>query len=283
VECVSTECVSTECVSTECIATDGTQLPDPDAWRMPEVDGDTIVLAQYTSGSTSDPKGVLIGHRQLLSNAEAIRAAFDLSADDRTVAWLPHYHDMGLMGTLLQPLYCGAEATLMSPLAFLKRPHRWLALASSERSTVLVAPDFAYELCTRRVSDAQLAQLDLGSLRVVMNGAEPVRAQTLRAFADRFAPAGFRPEAFAPCYGMAEITLFATATPAADHWRELVVDAAALERNEVCPVTTGPPAADGTAADGAATSSTGGAAVSLVSARSCAPATWVSSPTGSFS
>jgi acyl-CoA synthetase (AMP-forming)/AMP-acid ligase II len=217
------------------VATDGGDLPAHEEWRMPAVDADTTVLAQYTSGSTREPKGVMIGHRHLLSNAEAIRRAFAVGPEDRTVAWLPHYHDMGLMGTLLQPLYSGVETTLISPVTFLKRPHRWLELISSERATIVVAPDFAYELCTRRVSDAQLASLDLASLRVAMNGAEPIRARTLREFASRFAPAGFRPEAFAPCYGMAEITLFATAAVADRPWREVSVDPTALGRNEVKP------------------------------------------------
>lgn len=215
--------------------TDEAQLPDPEAWRMPDVDSDTTVLAQYTSGSTSAPKGVLVGHRQLLGNAAATMTAFGLGARERLVAWLPHYHDMGLMGTLLQPLFGAIDTTLMSPLTFLKRPYRWLEVASSVQATLLVAPDFAYELAARRVTDAQLAQLDLSSLRVVMNGAEPIRAQTLRAFSERFAPAGFRPEAFAPCYGMAETTLLATAAPPQVRWREVAVDAAALERDEIEP------------------------------------------------
>jgi acyl-CoA synthetase (AMP-forming)/AMP-acid ligase II len=226
----------------ECATTDGAVgagLPDPDTWRTPDIDGDSIVLLQYTSGSTSDPKGVVIRHRHLLSNAAAIRRAFRFSDSDRVVTWLPHYHDMGLMGTLLQPLHDGMETIFMAPFTFLKRPYRWLEVVTSARSTCTVAPDFAYDLCTQRVTDAQLERLDLSSLRIAMNGAEPIRAHTLRAFARRFAPAGFRPEAFAPCYGMAEITLFATAAPVDAPPREIVVDPAGLERHEVVELAPG--------------------------------------------
>jgi acyl-CoA synthetase (AMP-forming)/AMP-acid ligase II len=236
--------------------TDGPDLPDPAAWRMPAVGPDTPVLLQYTSGSTSDPKGVVICHEHLLSNSTAIRRAFEGGPDDHLVGWLPHYHDLGLLGTLLQPLYCAAETTFMAPTTFLKRPHRWLELVGSVKASVVVAPDFAYELCTRRITDDQLARLDLRSLRIAANGAEPIRAKTLREFTRRFAPAGFRPEAFMPCYGMAEITLFAAATPARAPFREIMVDAAALEQDRVVPLTPpaapdGAPAPDGgTAPDG---------------------------------
>ncbi|SCD55242.1 Acyl-CoA synthetase (AMP-forming)/AMP-acid ligase II [Streptomyces sp. DvalAA-43] len=189
-----------------CLATDGF-AGDPAAWGDPGLRTDDLAFLQYTSGSTSEPKGVMVSHGNLLANEAAIQRA--TSGDRNTVlgGWLPFYHDMGLIGHVLQPLWLGSSAVLMSPTSFLRRPERWLELLSEHRVTVSAAPNFAYDMCVRRVSDAHLEGIDLSSWRVACNGAEPVRADTLRAFAERFAPYGFRADTSFPCYGMAETTL----------------------------------------------------------------------------
>ncbi|HEX5715361.1 MAG TPA: amino acid adenylation domain-containing protein, partial [Thermoanaerobaculia bacterium] len=178
-------------------------------WRQPQIDGDTIAFLQYTSGSTSTPKGVMVSHANLLHNEEMIRRAFGQSEESVILGWLPLYHDMGLIGNVLQPLYVGAPCILMSPIAFLQQPLRWLAAISRYRATTSGGPNFAYELCVRKITEERRAGLDLSSWRVAFNGAEPVRAETLDRFAETFAPCGFHREAFYPCYGLAEATLFA--------------------------------------------------------------------------
>jgi acyl-CoA synthetase (AMP-forming)/AMP-acid ligase II len=219
-----------------CVATDTAALADPDTWRMPDLDGDTLAFLQYTSGSPNEPKGVMVTQGNLLWNAEEIHQVLGPDSDTVTVSWLPQYHDMGLIGMWLEPLYVGATAYYLSPIAFLKRPYRWLDAISRHRATMTAAPDFAYELCTRRVTDEQLAGLDLSSLEVALNGAEPVRSRTLEAFTRRFGSAGLGPEVLTPCYGMAEVTLFATGSGPGIAPVSLDVDPAALERHGVRPV-----------------------------------------------
>ena len=179
-------------------------------WAPPTVRPSDLALVQYTSGSTGRPRGVMLSHANLLHNEELIRCAFDQSEDSIVLGWLPFYHDMGLIGNLLQPLYTGARAVLMSPQAFLQRPLRWLAAISRYRATTSGGPNFAYDLCARRIGEEERADLDLSTWRVAFTGAEPVRAETLERFTKAFAPCGFRPEAFYPCYGLAEATLFVT-------------------------------------------------------------------------
>src|SRR5215203_1005044 len=171
---------------------------------------ESVAFLQYTSGSTATPKGVMITHANLLHNEETIGAAFGMDEESVVVGWLPLYHDMGLIGNVLQPLHAGARCVLMSPVAFLQRPLRWLEAIGRYRGTVSGGPNFAYELCLRKASPEALAGLDLSSWRVAFNGAEPVRASTLERFAAAFAPCGFRREALYPCYGLAEATLFVT-------------------------------------------------------------------------
>jgi amino acid adenylation domain-containing protein len=179
-----------------------------EAWDGPDPEPDAPAFLQYTSGSTSDPKGVVVTHANLVHNEEAIRLGFGQSAASVVVGWLPLYHDMGLIGTVLQPLYLGATAVLLSPLAFLQRPRLWLETIDRYRATTSGGPNFAYDLCVRKVGEAERAGLDLSSWSVAFNGAEPVHAETLARFSSAFAPCGFRAEAFFPCYGLAEATLF---------------------------------------------------------------------------
>jgi acyl-CoA synthetase (AMP-forming)/AMP-acid ligase II/acyl carrier protein len=176
-------------------------------WREPHVDGSTLAFLQYTSGSTASPKGVRVTHGNLLHNEEMIKRAFRQSEDSIIVGWLPLYHDMGLIGNVLQPLYVGGRCVLMSPLAFLQKPARWLQAITRYRATTSGGPNFAYDLCVRKIGAEDLSTLDLSSWSAAFNGAEPVRAETLEQFARAFEPCGFRRKAFYPCYGLAEATL----------------------------------------------------------------------------
>ncbi|HET6974042.1 MAG TPA: amino acid adenylation domain-containing protein [Pyrinomonadaceae bacterium] len=177
-------------------------------WRVPHIDHSTLAFLQYTSGSTATPKGVMVTHGNLLHNEELIRRAFHQNEHSIIAGWLPLYHDMGLIGNVLQPLYLGARCILMSPISFLQQPLRWLRAISDYRATTSGGPNFAYDLCTQKISVAERDSLDLTSWSVAFNGAEPVRAETLHRFAEFFEPCGFRREAFYPCYGLAEATLF---------------------------------------------------------------------------
>ena len=175
-----------------------------------QADADTIAFLQYTSGSTASPKGVMLSHGNLLHNSELIHRAFNHTPQSQGVIWLPPYHDMGLIGGILQPLYGGFPVTLMSPASFLMRPLRWLNAISQYRATTSGGPNFAYELCAKKITAEQKATLDLSCWRVAFAGAEPVNAQTLNGFAEAFACCGFQREAFLPCYGLAESTLLVT-------------------------------------------------------------------------
>jgi amino acid adenylation domain-containing protein len=180
------------------------------AWVPHRPAGEAIAFLQYTSGSTSAPKGVMVSHANLMANERAIHEGLGIGPDDRFGTWSPLFHDMGLIGGLLQPFYSGIACVLTSPRFFLERPLRWLELVSRHRVTVSGGPDFAYRLCLDRIKDAQLQGLDLSCWRVAYTGAEPVRHDTMAAFTARFAPAGFRAAAVYPCYGLAEATLFVT-------------------------------------------------------------------------
>ncbi|MEM7482008.1 MAG: amino acid adenylation domain-containing protein [Acidobacteriota bacterium] len=197
--------------------------------RFGDADADAVALIQYTSGSTRRPRGVVVRHRNLLHNQEQIRAAFGQSERSVVVSWLPLYHDMGLLGAVLQPLYCGATCVLMPPASFVQRPRRWLEAIDRYRGTTSGGPDFGYAHCLRRIPPDDRAGLDLSSWRVAFNGAEPVRADTMNDFAEAFAPAGFDRSVFFPCYGLAEATLFVTGGEAGSGARVERFDSSALE------------------------------------------------------
>ena len=193
-----------------CLATDNIASELAESWLEPEVMSDTIAFLQYTSGSTGMPKGVMITHGNLLHNEQMIKRAFAHTEDTIFVGWLPLFHDMRLIGNVLQPLYLGIKCFLMSPVDFLYKPFRWLQAISRYKATTSGGPNFAYDLCIHKITPEQRASLDLSSWEIAFTGAEPVRAETLEKFAETFKPCGFRREAFYPCYGMAETTLFVT-------------------------------------------------------------------------
>jgi acyl carrier protein len=179
-------------------------------------------LIQYTSGSTGDPKGVLLSHGNILANVRAIGQAFEIRSEDVGVSWLPLYHDMGLIGLWLSALYFGVPVAIMSPLAFLARPSRWLWAIHAHRGTISAAPNFAYDLCARKIVDSEIQGLDLSSWRIVVNGSEAVSPDTIDRFERRFAPYGLKAESMCPAYGLAESSVAVTLStlrraPRVDH------------------------------------------------------------------
>ncbi|WP_225836367.1 fatty acyl-AMP ligase [Streptomyces sp. NK08204] len=197
-----------------CVATEEFHDEAAGDWREPDITSDSVAFLQYTSGSTSAPRGVVVTHGNLLDNQRVMTERMGHTPDaiaahggELYVSWLPVYHDMGLIAPVLNTIHLGATSTLFSPLHFLQRPERWLDAISRYRPHTSGGPNFAYELCLRDATPELLDRLDLSTWRVAFNGAEPVRAATLRRFSDTFARAGFRHEAFYPCYGLAEATL----------------------------------------------------------------------------
>ena len=181
---------------------------DPDSSHCPPVvPGECLALIQYTSGSISDPKGVMLTHANIAANLEMLRHSFAVRPEERFASWLPLFHDMGL-AMLLMPLYFGCRGILMPPTSFIRDPARWFDVISTDGATITGAPNFAYELSARRVPAATIRRLDLSRLRLAFNGAEPVRGSTMRLFSEHFAEAGFRSAAFFPCYGLAEAVTF---------------------------------------------------------------------------
>jgi acyl-CoA synthetase (AMP-forming)/AMP-acid ligase II len=215
-----------------CYALDAIELgPDEPVGEVPELSDDTIAVLQYTSGSTSEPKGVMLTHGALMHNLRSLHGWLGIDDTTRVCSWLPLYHDMGLIGMLLEVLYVGGEVVLFAPTDFIRRPHTWFDLVQSHQCTLITAPNFAYDLMVRQLSDEQVAALDLSSVRWALDGAEPLDAGTLTRFRERFAPAGFRAEALIPCYGLAEATLFVAGTPVGRGPLISRVDADALERH----------------------------------------------------
>lgn len=221
------------------VAADATLPAAAAGWQPCRAEAGTLAFLQYTSGSTAAPKGVMVSHGNVMANEVAIAEGMRVQPGDVMVSWLPLYHDMGLIGGLLQPIHSGIPVVLMSPQFFLERPVRWLQAISQHRGTLSGGPDFAFRLCVERVRDSHLAGLDLSSWAVAYSGAEPVRADTLRAFVERFAPAGFRRQALYPCYGLAEATLFATGSERGAGMTSTRFDAAALARGHGEPAPAG--------------------------------------------
>jgi len=223
--------------STNWIPTDIIPMTEAEEWIEPNLDGDTIAYMQYTSGSTGTPKGVMVTHSNILHNSAVIYQCFQHSQTTSGAMWLPMFHDMGLVGGVIQPIYSDRPTVLMSPVALIQRPWRWLEAISRYRATTSGGPNFAYDLLWRQATPEKLANLDLSCWEVAFSGAEPVRAETLERFAETFAPCGFRRSAFYPCYGLAEATLFVSGG-----WKDSApqvkyVDAAALAENRVVEVS----------------------------------------------
>jgi amino acid adenylation domain-containing protein/non-ribosomal peptide synthase protein (TIGR01720 family) len=219
------------------LCVDGLDSKQAGEWHEPVLQADDIAFLQYTSGSTALPKGVQVSHGNLVANELLIRRGFgiDLNPDDVIVSWLPLYHDMGLIGGLLQPIFSGVPCVLMSPGYFLARPLRWLEAISEYGGTISGGPDFAYRLCSERVSDAALERLDLSKWRVAFSGSEPIRQDSLDLFSSKFAPSGFTADNFFACYGLAEATLFVTGGQRGRGIANLEVSDTALAQNRAEP------------------------------------------------
>jgi amino acid adenylation domain-containing protein/non-ribosomal peptide synthase protein (TIGR01720 family) len=216
------------------LATDQHPLDLDQQWREPEAHGeDALAYLQYTSGSTAAPKGVMVSHGNVLHNSAYIHDGFAHTPESVSLSWLPHFHDMGLLDGIIQPLYGGFTGILMSPASFLQRPLSWLKAISRHRVTHSGGPNFAYDLCVRRTSEEQRADLDLSSWRVAYNGAEPVRKETLERFAETFAPCGFRWTSYYPAYGLAEATLKVSGGQTQSAPVICTVRGGALEQNRV--------------------------------------------------
>ena len=202
-----------------------------DLWHKPSLSGDQIAYLQYTSGSTSTPKGVMISHANILHHCAYLQKSCGYSAESVTVTWMPYFHDYGLVEGMLEPLYNGTPCYLMSPFAFIRRPFHWLESISRYRATHSQAPNFAYDQCVRRITPEQLSQLDLSHWQAAGNAAEPINPKVLADFAAKFAACGFRSEASCPAYGLAEATLLVTFSPQNESPKVINLDPSALEKD----------------------------------------------------
>jgi len=221
------------------IATDTFNDAIEDQWVYPNVTSDSIAYLQYTSGSTGSPKGVIINHENLLHNTNMIFNGFGLNNTDyEGVIWLPIYHDMGLVGGILEPIFSGFHCTLLSPIDFLKRPLRWLQIISDKKEKKIVSggPNFAYDLCLRATTPQKREALDLSNWQVAFTGAEPVRAETIQEFSEAFAVSGFKKQAFYPCYGLAEGTLIVSGGLQEEEPIQLTIDKEELKKNKAVEV-----------------------------------------------
>ncbi|WP_269633733.1 fatty acyl-AMP ligase [Pelomonas sp. BJYL3] len=217
------------------LATDCLREPPAAPWSPPAVGPDDLAYLQYTSGSTSTPKGVMLSHRLTLAHSRELQQLWDTTPDSVLVSWLPHFHDLGQVFSILHPVYLGMRSVLMAPAVFMQRPQRWLQAISDFKASHSAAPDFAYMHCARHVTEADLASLDLSSWRVAVNGAEPVRADSILAFDDRFAVRGATLEMHRPSYGLAEATLVVTAHKSPWGPRIMWFNSEAFSRNEILP------------------------------------------------
>ena len=266
------------------IATDVLEPEDAPDFRQPDITSESLAYLQYTSGSTSAPRGVMLSHGNVLANLAYLQHGFACNADSVCVSWMPYFHDYGLVEGLLQPMFSGADCYILSPLTLLKRPIRWLEAMDRFGGTHTHAPNFAYELCLDRISAEQRKTLDLSHWRVAGNGAEPVRAETLRRFSKAFEPQGFQAKTFYPAYGMAEATLFVTARAHAQSPHLARLSAAALERNHIVPADKAAPESTTRTIVSCGVPQPGTALriVDPTTGRTCAPDTvgevWISSP-----
>ena len=213
------------------IATDTFELNLATDWHHPAIALDSLAFLQYTSGSTGKPKGVMVSHGNLIANSQTIQHSFGNKREHTLVSWLPPYHDMGLIGSIIQPAYVGSSMYLMAPVTFLQRPYRWLQAISNYRGQTNGGPNFAYDLCVDRITPEQKATLDLSCWELAFSGAEPVRAQTLDRFSEYFRDCGFRRQVFYPCYGMAESTLMITGNKRGDASVIATFESKELEEN----------------------------------------------------
>jgi acyl-CoA synthetase (AMP-forming)/AMP-acid ligase II len=212
------------------IASDTICLNDAEKWHAPAVGRDSVAFLQYTSGSTSSPRGVAVTHGNMLHNSELIARGFESDSRSMGISWLPPYHDMGLIGGVVKPLFVGFPVVILSPYAFLQQPFRWLRTITKVRATVTGGPNFAYDLCIRKVTREQRETLDLSSWKVAFNGAEPIHPETMERFSAIFSSRGFNPKAFYPCYGLAESTLYVTGGKALAGPKYVHVDKSKLEQ-----------------------------------------------------
>ena len=225
------------------IATDAIDSAKAADWQPTKIDNSAVAMLQYTSGSTGKPKGVMLAHENLIHNVALITQAFEGSRSSVTVSWLPTYHDMGLIGGVISPLFCGRPSILMSPMSFLQKPIRWLQAISKYRATFSGGPNFAYDLCVQKVTDEQLDTLDLSTWKVAFNGAEPIRQRTLEKFYQKFSSAGFSATASYPCYGMAESTLIITGGVRHDPPVISAFDGKSLDEHSIVPLAIDDPQA----------------------------------------
>ena len=217
------------------MATDAIELSLAERWTAPRIDRDTLAFLQYTSGSTGEPKGVMIRHGNVLHNLAQMEETVDID-DAVACMWLPAYHDMGLIGSILQCWYSGRHNVMLSPVAFFQRPLRWLEAIARYRVTTTGAPDFGYDLCVRKIKPEERRDLDLSCWRLALSGAEPVRPQTIDRFVEAFAPCGVRREIFCPSFGLAEATLMVACSPKLSLAVVRSFDADRLEQNEAVAV-----------------------------------------------
>ncbi len=215
------------------LATDSLVDDDPGNQCRLSPGADDLAFIQYTSGSTSEPKGVAVSHANLLYNQQMLQAGLRSSAETTIVSWLPVYHDLGLIAQLLHALFVGSSCVLMPPMAFLQRPLRWLQAITRYRGVFSAAPNFGYELCARKVLPEECESLDLTSWSLALNAAEPVRHSTIQRFVERFGGCGFSPRAFFPGYGLAEATICVSGGPRDQGAVVLAVDPEALAQHRV--------------------------------------------------
>lgn len=220
------------------LTTDDVDINLANRWQKPIVNRDTLAFLQYTSGSTGAPKGVMVSHGNLLSNCKDLDLGWNHTTDSTIVTWLPTFHDMGLIYGVIEPLYKGCSCYMMPPVSFMHKPIRWLQAISTYKATHSGAPNFAYDLCVRKITPQQKTGLNLSSWRMALNGAEPVRADVIQRFAETFKPYGFDLTAFCPGYGLAEATLKVAAVRQQDMPVFLQVDADALTQNRVLGVSS---------------------------------------------